>query len=1774
MTGDLQVSLRHSTDGSSPSPSTTAARTRPIGILHGAAPSDWTRGAGTLRRVLSDTPSRVVILAIAPTDGTGPTAPHVGWTDELLDRLMRWGIDVATTAVEVLDESSGLGGVLDRVADIVTGDEADLVVARTFGAGAEGGSLVVFGSERAIVGDPPLWIDGSGSRDSLNGATDALRGAMDAAGVSDEPLLEHLRIATAPEAGGAARDPATDDRTAALVRAAVDAHIGVSAAAASCVLGGSSSSGVDALAELITDVFWARMPATPESIGRIAAEVGLSNSPLCITASDQPWLRASREGRRHAALLSVTSAGVDAVVLSGDGTAADSSPIDWIGCSGPAIIVLTGADGRDVETAAARVRSVLERGADLYRVASAMARVAHRGPVRAVVVATDVPSMIRELTAAESSVAEAVASGKAWATPAGSRCDPAMSSSGGRVAFVYPGTYASYPGAEAGLFELFPVLLAGTELFTERPAETFGMAKQFLRSDTVPTPEEIAQHEMEVRSDVGFMSSSAVHYAMLGTSMIRDILDVSPDGVLGYSLGELCMLLATDLWSLRDGTGLGVQRSAVFRTELYGPRTVVREAWGVADDVPDERVWTTLALAARSDDVRAAVTGHDRVFITHVNTDREVLIAGDPAQCSAVVADLGCGSFELPGGGPVLHVPLVEAVSDSIDMLTDNEFGARDEALEYLFAAAPQSVDLDSKSDVAGAIAALCANGVDFPDLCRRAYAEGYRYFIEIGPGSDCTRWIDTNLKGLPHVAVSLDRRGTPLSRSVSRALAALIAGGVDIPLARLFPSATSDDDLVRELEIDGATARDVTHDGSPGVDDDDVIIVERRSPSAVISGQSHSTRGSIAETTPARSGPVPTGPAGVSTAPSGTADTPVARPVTPETGSRDENGLTSSNHEATSNQVDTQPVPSERDVCSHVAAIAQDVARTHIAVLETQSALQGAALAALESGDLPAAVATQEQPAMSTDESVRDPAATDSTAVHETAVHETAVHETAVHETAAHGRTAITTASSDVSAPGPAARDTTTVTPTADGFIVTVDLPVTAADLDATTALASSTGLVRELATDLLAGDPRYRNAAPQVHALEITHRHIDSARSAEGIGSAQIEIAISGIDPGPSGGEFRFRTELRIGGEPVFGIGAGEGSWGTVRPRTALTPIAPRTRSSRVERRKGFKPLEYTRLRELGDTQVGQLVVGDSVAVFGDRWDQRDAGVTTGIRTAVSGRRIRAVPSIDPSGGEFRLGHLLADQMPLEHPIPEQSPEQTKPGTADAGVVDLVDAAAEALRIYAVYLGLHLVFFDGEFGAAPDVITRVASARPRVVADGPIRHRIEVTDITMIPRPTIVGDVHVYAGDELVTTIVDLAIEVRERPGSRYRPEFDTDGRPAPLGRRGRNGEVAALNEFHMSHLENGEVDIALGVAVAEYDGKTELHIPNGEFRFVDRVISVVGDREKLRSGTMISEYDVATESWYHDDNSFEGIPGSMIMEASLQAAALTGSALGTTLHVPRDQRLSIRNLDGTATVVADLDVRGAVLRQESTLLSTTMVAGQILQRFAYRMDADGVPFYEGESLFGYFTHEALSSDVGLDGGADVPYWIDTDGATSTRDSVVEVDFRDEHAWFDPDANNGLCIGTGHFRLIDSAQIVVDGGRSGKGYVKATRVIDPADWYFDCHFHNDPVMPGSLGVEAVTQGLQSYIIASGVADSLGPVRFGLPVDVPFSWKYRGQILRTDAELGFEIDVTDVRTTDRGLVVTADASLFKPGVRIYHFTDLAVEVIRTEEVR
>lgn len=169
-----------------------------------------------------------------------------------------------------------------------------------------------------------------------------------------------------------------------------------------------------------------------------------------------------------------------------------------------------------------------------------------------------------------------------------------------------------------------------------------------------------------------------------------------------------------------------------------------------------------------------------------------------------------------------------------------------------------------------------------------------------------------------------------------------------------------------------------------------------------------------------------------------------------------------------------------------------------------------------------------------------------------------------------------------------------------------------------------------------------------------------------------------------------------------------------------------------------------------------------------------------------------------------------------------------------------------------------------------------------------------------------------------------------------------------------------------------------------------------------------------------------------------------------------------------------------------------------------------------------------------------------------------VSSDAATMRRQSSFSRDELiacGEGELFGP---NTPRLPIGPMRMIDRITwISSSGGTHGRGEVRAELDIDPSLWFFACHFRDDPVMPGCLGLDAMWQLIGFYLAWSGhrgLGRALGVEEV----------RFFGQVLPTVQRISYQIDIK--RVIARKLVmVTGDGSLAANGQTIYTARGLRV---------
>jgi acyl transferase domain-containing protein/3-hydroxymyristoyl/3-hydroxydecanoyl-(acyl carrier protein) dehydratase len=258
---------------------------------------------------------------------------------------------------------------------------------------------------------------------------------------------------------------------------------------------------------------------------------------------------------------------------------------------------------------------------------------------------------------------------------------------------------------------------------------------------------------------------------------------IHPAAAIGYSLGETAALFSTGAWPERGKMLHRMEKTDLFTTQLAGPCLAVRQAWRLPHDTPFE--WAAAVLNRSADEVRSTVRRHPLTRLLIVNTPRECVIGGDRPAVAKVIAALGCEAFFLDGVVAV-HCDAAAPVADAYRRL--HRFPTNPpQGLRYYGCAAGKPHRLTTES-AADAILAQAIYGFDYTRTIERAYADGIRIFVEMGPHNSCTRMVSAILGERPHTALSLSSRSGSEVTTVLCALGTLAAHGVVPDLCPLYP--------------------------------------------------------------------------------------------------------------------------------------------------------------------------------------------------------------------------------------------------------------------------------------------------------------------------------------------------------------------------------------------------------------------------------------------------------------------------------------------------------------------------------------------------------------------------------------------------------------------------------------------------------------------------------------------------------------------------------------------------------------------------------------------------------------------------------------------------------------------------------------------------------------------------------------------------------------------------------------------------------------------------
>jgi acyl transferase domain-containing protein/3-hydroxymyristoyl/3-hydroxydecanoyl-(acyl carrier protein) dehydratase len=629
-----------------------------------------------------------------------------------------------------------------------------------------------------------------------------------------------------------------------------------------------------------------------------------------------------------------------------------------------------------------------------------------------------------------------------------------------------------------------------------------------------------------------------------------------------------------------------------------------------------------------------------------------------------------------------------------------------------------------------------------------------------------------------------------------------------------------------------------------------------------------------------------------------------------------------------------------------------------------------------------------------------------------------------------------------------------------------------------------------------------------------------------------------------------FFFRYDCYVGGEPRISVREGQAGFFTADELASADGVPWDPAQLTAEGRPLDPPAVPVVGRRFGPEQVRAFAEGRPADCFGEWWAATAAHVRTPRISAGRMLRFDTVTVLDPGGGPLGRGYLRAEAAVT----PDDwyfdghfKNDPCMPGTL------MLDGGMQAMEFYLAALGFTVGRDGWRFEPVPEQAYRVRCRREVSPASQTIGYEIFVSGLSSGPYPTLYADIlgtvdgvpAFHASRAAVRLVPDWPLDHWRQLGPpRVQPAGELLPLPALGGLVGTRPDGAAtdvdgVRQDYPALLACawGRPTQAFGPAYANFEGPRVLpRLPGPPYHFVTRIVAAAGT-------SAIAEYDVPDEAWYFEQDT---MPLAVLMEVALQPCGWLATYAGSVLRSEADLRF--RNLDGTATVLREVRPGTRTLRTTVELSSHSQLGDATIVSFTVTCTADGEAVLEMQTVFGFFPEEALASQVGL--------------PPSEAERAIMSRPTDHQAR--PLTRPGM-PGPMLLMLDRVTGYWPDAGQAGLGRLRAAKDVDPGEWFFRAHFFQDPVMPGSLGVEAMCQLLRWYLIERGATTGrFEPIMTGQSL----TWKYRGQVRPADGQVIVELEITEAGQDDRGRYAIADGWLWVDDLRIYYVTGLGMRVV------
>ena len=601
------------------------------------------------------------------------------------------------------------------------------------------------------------------------------------------------------------------------------------------------------------------------------------------------------------------------------------------------------------------------------------------------------------------------------------------------------------------------------------------------------------------------------------------------------------------------------------------------------------------------------------------------------------------------------------------------------------------------------------------------------------------------------------------------------------------------------------------------------------------------------------------------------------------------------------------------------------------------------------------------------------------------------------------------------------------------------------------------------------------------------------------------------------------------------------------------------------------GKKPPDWTDPVPLApgaydDQALNALRAGDLAGCFGETFD----GVHLPEPLRLAGGRMKLIDRVlqfDPAGGRYGLGRIRAeaDIRPDDWFLTcHFVDDMVMPGTL------MYECCAHALRVFVQRLGWVTDTPGARYEPVQGLRAALKCRGPVTPQTRHVVYEVDIKELGYEPQPFAVADANMIADGRHIVRFSDMSLQLSGATRTDIENFWCRQRLCATVAQTPARRPVSYPRE-HFLEFARGKPSRAFGEAYRPFDaGRFIARLPSPPYLFIDRITAVEPEPWVVKPGGWVeAEYDVPPDAWYLRADRCRSVPYCVLLEAALQPCGWLAAYMGSALKSAKP--LHFRNLGGHGILHREVSPDSGTLRMRTRLSHVSEVTDMIIEHFDFEISNRDSLIYDGSTYFGFFTRSALERQEGIRDAAQKAFTPAPDQMAHGRAAV----FTDEAPLTpaDPgcDPSPALALPARALRMIDRIDLFIpDGGPAGLGFVRGSKDIDPQEWFFKAHFYQDPVCPGSLGIESFLQ-LLKFAARERWPQLADSHRFALATGKSHRWTYRGQILPQNRTVTVEAVVSQV-TESPHPALHANGCLMVDGLTIYRMEDFGIALVPAGE--